>query len=198
MSTYHVLSLGAGVQSTALYLMFMRGEIKPILPPSEKLYICGDCETGLDSMDPCYLCGSARVALRSVIESLGEPEPIKLDAAIFADTQEEPRAVYEHLEWNYWQTGGPILMTRPDFAAIIERANDHRFDHDPSLLDDIQATVFWVAELESQRAELLKACEVAQVWLANCMPIGEITVPKPLPLIADAIDRAKAEGSTRG
>ena len=29
MTEYHILSLGAGVQSTALYLMFMRGEILP-------------------------------------------------------------------------------------------------------------------------------------------------------------------------
>jgi hypothetical protein len=28
MKTYHILNLGAGVQSTALYLMFMRGEVK--------------------------------------------------------------------------------------------------------------------------------------------------------------------------
>lgn len=46
-----VLSLGAGVQSSALLLMSLRG----VLP--------------------------------------------RLDAAIFADTQYEPRAVYEHLEW---------------------------------------------------------------------------------------------------
>jgi hypothetical protein len=31
MREYHVLNLGAGVQSTALYLMFMRGQIKPTI-----------------------------------------------------------------------------------------------------------------------------------------------------------------------
>lgn len=62
MRTYHVLSLGAGVQSTALYLMFQRGEMS-----------------------------------------------VTLDAAIFADTQEEPRAVYDHLEWLKSLNGPPIL-----------------------------------------------------------------------------------------
>lgn len=47
---FHILNLGAGVQSTALYLMFMRGELTP-----------------------------------------------QIDAAIFADTQDEPKAVYRHL-----------------------------------------------------------------------------------------------------
>ncbi|NBW19669.1 MAG: hypothetical protein EBR82_68020 [Caulobacteraceae bacterium] len=47
----HILNLGAGVQSTALYLMSLDGEVQ------------------------------------------------KFDAAIFADTQEEPEDVYRHLEW---------------------------------------------------------------------------------------------------
>jgi hypothetical protein len=50
MREYHVLNLGAGVQSTALYLMAREGRF------------------------PC-------------------------DAAIFADTGEEPKAVYRHLQW---------------------------------------------------------------------------------------------------
>jgi len=60
--TFNVLSLGAGVQSTALYLKFARGEM-----------------------------------------------PEKLDAAIFADTQDEPAAVYAHLEWLRSLNGPPIL-----------------------------------------------------------------------------------------
>ncbi len=51
-TSYHILNLGAGVQSTALYLMFCRGDIEPTI-----------------------------------------------DYAIFADTGEEPQAVYAHLEW---------------------------------------------------------------------------------------------------
>lgn len=61
-----VLNLGAGVQSTALYLMSMRQD-EPEFVPS-------------------------------------------FDVAIFADTQEEPRAVYEHLEWMKSLGGPPIIV----------------------------------------------------------------------------------------
>ena len=59
----HILNLGAGVQSTTLYLMFMRGEITP-----------------------------------------------QIDCAIFADTQDEPQAVYEHLHW-LRSLNGPRILT---------------------------------------------------------------------------------------
>ncbi len=62
--TYHILNLGAGVQSTALYLMFHHGQIIP-----------------------------------------------QIDYAIFADTQEEPQAVYRHLEW-LKSLGGPEILVR--------------------------------------------------------------------------------------
>lgn len=63
MRELHVLNLGAGVQSTALYLMFMRGDLKP-----------------------------------------------QIDCAIFADTQDEPKAVYRHLEWLQSLNGPPIMV----------------------------------------------------------------------------------------
>lgn len=63
MSEYHILNLGAGVQSTTLYLMFMQGVIKP-----------------------------------------------QIDYAIFADTGEEPEAVYNHLAWLQSLNGPPILV----------------------------------------------------------------------------------------
>ena len=63
---YHFLNLGAGVQSTALYLMSIDGD---------------------------------------------EPEVPRFDAAIFADTQEEPDSVYEHLDWLERQGGPPIVRT---------------------------------------------------------------------------------------
>lgn len=63
MSNLHILSLGAGVQSTALYLMFMEGLIRP-----------------------------------------------QIDYAIFADTMEEPQAVYRHLKWLKGLGGPPILV----------------------------------------------------------------------------------------
>ena len=59
---YHVLNLGAGVQSTTLYLMGMHGELER-----------------------------------------------NFDVAIFADPQDEPAAVYEHLEWLESQGGAPII-----------------------------------------------------------------------------------------
>lgn len=63
--TLHILNLGAGVQSTALYLMSLRRD---------------------------------------------EPEFVPVfDYAIFADTQDEPRAVYEHLDWLRSLGGPPIL-----------------------------------------------------------------------------------------
>lgn len=63
--TFHILNLGAGVQSTALYLMSLRQD---------------------------------------------EPESVPVfDCAIFADTQEEPTAVYEHLQWLKSLGGPPII-----------------------------------------------------------------------------------------
>jgi hypothetical protein len=59
--TIHVLNLGAGVQSTCLYLMSITGELP------------------------------------------------RFDYAIFADTHEEPKAVYQHLEWLKSLGGPPIL-----------------------------------------------------------------------------------------
>lgn len=62
MNEYHILNLGAGVQSTTLYLMSMEGAVQ------------------------------------------------KFDYAIFADTQEEPGPVYEHLQWMQSLNGPPILV----------------------------------------------------------------------------------------
>ena len=58
----NVLNLGAGVQSTTLYLMYLRGEIQPAI-----------------------------------------------ECAIFADTGEEPAAIYRHLEWLKSLHGPPII-----------------------------------------------------------------------------------------
>src|SRR4051812_19350900 len=59
--TVHVLNLGAGVQSTALYLLAREGQLH-------------------------------------------------FDYAVFADTQDEPAAVYRHLEWLQSIGGPPILI----------------------------------------------------------------------------------------
>jgi hypothetical protein len=63
MTEKHILSLGAGVQSTTVYLLAMEGELH-------------------------------------------------LDAAIFADTGDEPEAVYRHLEWLKGLKGPEILVRR--------------------------------------------------------------------------------------
>ena len=60
---HRVLNLGAGVQSTTLYLMYTRSEIQP-----------------------------------------------GIDRAIFADTGEEPTAVYAHLKWLQTLGGPPITV----------------------------------------------------------------------------------------
>lgn len=62
MREFHILNLGAGVQSTTLYLMGMRGAVHPF------------------------------------------------GCAIFADTQDEPAAVYRHLEWLMSLGGPPIIV----------------------------------------------------------------------------------------
>lgn len=64
---FHVLNLGAGVQSTYLYLLFQAGKV-----------------LGPDGV------------------------PVVLDCAIFSDTGEEPRAVYDHLKWLHSLGGSPI------------------------------------------------------------------------------------------
>jgi len=69
---FHVLNLGAGVQSTMLYLMFLRGELKP-----------------------------------------------QLNYAIFADTGDEPVAVYNHLDWLETLNGPPILRaSKPNRLSV--------------------------------------------------------------------------------
>jgi hypothetical protein len=84
---FRVLSLGAGVQSTTLLLMSLRGELP------------------------------------------------RLDAAIFADTQWEPKKVYAHLEWLkelcaaaglplYSDTAGNLRQDAIDFRRIWKSAED--------------------------------------------------------------------------
>lgn len=77
MPEHHFLNLGAGVQSTALYLMAIDSEVP------------------------------------------------KIDAAIFADTQEEPDDVYEHLAW-LESLGGPAILrvTAGRLGDALEAGSD--------------------------------------------------------------------------
>jgi len=80
---FHILNLGAGVQSTALYLMFMREQITELVTVT--------CNRDFSPIQ-------------------AQNYPVKLDAAIFADTKEEPIGVYRHLEWLQSLNGPPILV----------------------------------------------------------------------------------------
>lgn len=72
-----ILNLGAGVQSTAIYLMMMEGEIHPA------------------------------------------------DVAVFADTQDEPPHVYEHLRWMQSLGGPPIeIVTTGKLSESLENGTD--------------------------------------------------------------------------
>jgi hypothetical protein len=93
MRELHVLSLGAGVQSTTLYLMFLRGDITP-----------------------------------------------QIDAAVFADTQEEPSAVYRHLAWLQSLDGPPILTCTAgklgDDLTAGRNSTGQRFASIPAFVTD--------------------------------------------------------------
>jgi len=45
---------------------------------------------------------------------------------------------------------------------------------------------------KSLERELYDALKLAQKWLANSLPVTEMDGPKPLPIIAAALARAKA------
>ena len=79
MSSLHILSLGAGVQSTTMALMAAHGEIGP-MP----------------------------------------------DCAIFADTQDEPQAVYEHLRW----LSSPNVLPFPIHTVTLGQLSARMFAGD--------------------------------------------------------------------
>lgn len=87
-----ILNLGAGVQSTTVYLMMLKGEV-----------------------EPC-------------------------DHAIFADTQEEPEAVYRHLEWLQSLNGPAIhVVTAGKLGDDLSRgvnSTGQRFASIPAFTSD--------------------------------------------------------------
>lgn len=91
MKTYHVLNLGAGVQSTTLALMFNDGAIKN-----------------------------------------REGEVIKLDAAVFADTGDEPEdpghSVYAHLEVLKGMLSYPVLTAQAKFSGVPRKLSETFID----------------------------------------------------------------------
>lgn len=110
MRVFNVLNLGAGVQSTAAYLLAEEGRIEPF------------------------------------------------DIAIFADTQEEPKAVYEHVRW-LQSIGKCAILVRTksrlgDDLLRGENSAGPRFASIPA---------FTTARPEDQRDTPLKGCEVSIV-----------------------------------
>lgn len=110
MRVFNILNLGAGVQSTAVYLLAMEGRIQTF------------------------------------------------DAAIFADTQEEPAQVYTHLQWLHSIGRPPILVrTRSKLGDDLlkgENATGGRF---------VSIPAFTTARPEDERETPLTGCEVAIV-----------------------------------
>lgn len=110
MREYHVLNLGAGVQSTCLYLL-----------SREKTLACG--------------C----------------PVPFRFDYAIFADTQEEPKAIYDHLAWLQTINDPPILVRTAgslgDNLLKNENLQGHRFASIPAFTapDHLERPEGWKA-----------------------------------------------------
>lgn len=47
-----------------------------------------------------------------------------------------------------------------------------------------------VAKKMAAANEMLEALILAQRWLANCAPVVELDLPKPLPVIAAALEKA--------
>lgn len=84
---YHIISLGAGTQSTLLYLLACNGELYNYVRTKDKW---------------------GRTLTKS-------RERVAVDCAIFADTQDEPKQVYEHLQWlvEYGKrTDGPPIIIK--------------------------------------------------------------------------------------
>lgn len=84
MNAHYTISLGAGVQSTYLYLLAMDGNLK---------YIHRDRDQWGRTISK-------------------EWRPLPIEMAIFADTGDEPAPVYRHLEWLQSLNGPPIVVAR--------------------------------------------------------------------------------------
>jgi hypothetical protein len=66
----------------------------------------------------------------------------------------------------------------------------------PSGVDPREEETAANTDLITASAELLEALELAQRWLANCVPTTAIPGPNPLPIISAAIAKARGESVT--
>jgi len=124
MKEYHILNLGAGVQSTTLSLLVLSGEIAKWCPT--------------------------------------------FDAAIFADTQEEPHTVYEHLAWLRTQTDAhwpTLIRTRGKLGDQLVRgvnANGQRFVSIPAFTTDHEGNAKEAGRLRRQCTKEYKSDVINQ------------------------------------
>jgi hypothetical protein len=119
MRTFHILNLGAGVQSTVLYLMSLRRDESELVP--------------------------------------------NFDYAIFADTGEEPKAVYEHLEKLKLMGGPPILsenvgsVSGQEFVSLGENVirgvltTNQRFVSIPAFTTEVEGVPGGIARRQCTR-----------------------------------------------
>jgi hypothetical protein len=110
MPDYHILNLGAGVQSTTIYLMYLEGLFTPGMTTS-----------------------------------------------IFADTQDEPKAVYRHLQWLI-SLGGPEIKVRTrgclgDNLKVGMNGTGQRFISIPAYTKPSEVNAIFKAEPEDLSLE---------------------------------------------
>lgn len=150
MKEFHVLNLGAGVQSTALYLMIMRGELD-----------------------------------------------ITLDCAVFSDLGEEPKSVYDHLDYLIGLGGPPIRITRRHgdpyckSYLTVEEARAHIAD--ACRATGVPASTYYVGEMISREVDAKRPFQ-GEVFLSPAgITLNYTTEPGPM-RIAMAAGMKHAEG----
>lgn len=149
----NILNLGAGVQSTTLYLMFMRGVIDP-----------------------------------------------QIDAAIFADTQDEPESVYSHLSWLKSLAGPPIIVATAgrlgDDLVRGKNSTGQRFASIPAFTTSDGGTSVGITRRQCSReykTDVIKQvirCDLLGLKKRQRMPRG-LTVTQSLGFSLDEGGRAR-------
>jgi hypothetical protein len=151
--TLHVLNLGAGVQSTTLYLMFARGDLKP-----------------------------------------------QIDCAIFADTGDEPSAVYRHLDW-LQSLNGPRILIRSagrigDDLMRGRNSTGQRFVSIPAFTAEVQGKQVGMVRRQCTKEYKLEVIERAvrreKVGLKprQRFPLGDVFIIHYIGISFDEIGRS--------
>lgn len=85
------------------------------------------------------------------------------------------------------------------WQAFVEKAmhrqDGDEYDHYRSARENLNDEAILMASIISQQQELLReaygALELSQTWLANCVPVSEVRVEKPLPVISATLSKIK-------